>query len=173
LATLEENPSQLAHAAASFGWSLEESGVRLMYRSAVDLYLDEWVYELLDTVESSKASRVFIDGLANLRATTPDALRFKEYLYSFVQRCSRQGITLMMSLESPELFGLTRLTDSAISQMADNVVMLQFVRREREYRRAMTFLKSRATAIPLRTREYTISSNGIALVEGDHRRARA
>ena len=64
-ATLEENPSQLAAEAANFGWSLEESGVRLMYRSAVDLYLDEWVYELLEAVESSKARRVFIDGLAS------------------------------------------------------------------------------------------------------------
>ena len=73
----------------------------------------------------------------------------------------------MMSLETSELFGLTRLTDMAISQMADNVVLLQFVRRAQEYRRAMTFLKSRATAIPLRTWEYTISSNGIALVQGD------
>jgi circadian clock protein KaiC len=173
LAAFEENPSQLARAAASFGWSLEESEVRLMYRSAVDLYVDEWVYELLEAVESSKAARVFIDGVASLRAASPDPTRFKEYLYSLVQRCSRQGTTLMMSLESPELFGVTRVSETAISQMADNVVLLHFVRREGEYRRAMTFFKSRATAIPLRTWEYTISSNGIALVRHDHGRRRA
>lgn len=172
-ATLEENPSQLARAAASLGWSLEESGVRLMYRSAVDLYLDEWIYELLELLKSSKAARVFIDGLGNLRAAAADPVRFTEYLYSFIQRCSRNGVTLMMSLESPELFGVTRLGELSLSQMADNVVVLQFLQRDREYRRGMTFIKGRATAIEPRTWEYTISSGGIALVHGEPRDHRA
>ncbi len=164
LATLEENPSQLARAAASFGWSLEDLQVRVLYRSIVDLYLDEWVYELLETIDSTRAVRVFIDGLASLRAVSPDPLRFIEYLYSLVQRCSRLGVTLMMSLESPELFGHTRLADGALSRVPDNVVLLNFVRSDRGYRRAMTYVKSRALAIPPRTWEYTIGANGIVVV---------
>ena len=167
LATLEENPSQIARTAAGFGWSLEESRVRLMYRSAVDIYVDEWVYDLLELMDSSKAGRLFIDGLGNLRAAAPDPVRFREYLYSLVQRCSLQGVNLMMSVETPELFGVTRLTDVALSQMADNVVLLQFVRRNGEYRRAMTILKSRAMPTQTRLREYTIGPNGIALVQRD------
>ena len=172
-ATLEENPSQIERTAAGFGWSLEESRVRLMYRSAVDIYLDEWVYDLLELMDSSEAGRLFIDGLGNLRAAAPDPVRFREYLYSLVQRCSRQGVNLMMSVETPELFGVTRLTDVALSQMADNVVLLQFVPRNGEYRRAMTLIKSRAMDTRPRLREYTIGSNGIALVQRDqeHRRS--
>jgi circadian clock protein KaiC len=162
LATLEENPSQLARAASGFGWSLQEPEVHLMYRSAVDLYLDEWVYDLLDVIDSQQARRVFIDGLGNLRAAA-EAARFREYLYSLVQRCSRQGVNLMMSIETAELFGASRLAGGALSQMADNVVLLQFLRRDADYRRAMTILKSRAGRMEPRLHAYTIGPTGIEL----------
>jgi circadian clock protein KaiC len=162
LATLEENPSQLARAASGFGWWLQAPEVHLMYRSAVDLYLDEWVHDLLDLIDSHKARRVFIDGLANLRAAA-EMTRFREYLYSLVQRCSRHGVNLMMSIETAELFGATRLTEGALSQMADNVVLLQFLRRDDEYRRAMTILKSRAGKMEPRLHQYAIGEAGIEL----------
>jgi circadian clock protein KaiC len=164
LATLEENPSQLARVASTFGWSFENRAAHLMYRSTVDLYLDEWVYDLLDEIDAVNARRVFIDGLGNLRATATDTVRFREYMYSLVQRCSRLGVNLMMSLETAELFGVTRLTDIALSQTADNVILLQFVRGEGAYRRAMTVLKSRAIKTQPRMYEYTIGDHGIARI---------
>jgi circadian clock protein KaiC len=89
--------------------------------------------------------------------------RFREYLYSLVQRCSRHGVNLMMSIETTELFGATRLTEGALSQMADNVVLLQFLRRDDEYRRAMTILKSRAGKMEPRLHQYAIGDAGIEL----------
>jgi circadian clock protein KaiC len=73
-----------------------------------------------------------------------------------------------MSLESPELFGLTRLTDIPLSQMADNVLLLQFVRGDGEYRRALTVLKSRTARTEPGLSEYTIGSNGIELRHPGH-----
>ena len=46
IATLQENSTQLDRIVKGFGWSLASESVELMYRSPVDLYLDEWVYEL-------------------------------------------------------------------------------------------------------------------------------
>jgi circadian clock protein KaiC len=163
-ATFDENPSQLAGAAAGFGWSFETAGAHLMYRSGVDLHLDEWVHELLELVEPRDISRIFIDGLGSLRSAAHDPVRFQEYLYSLVQRFARRGVTLMMSLESPELFGTTRLTDIPLSQLADNVLLLQFMRRDGEYRRAITVLKTRSGKTEPRLNEYTIGSQGIELV---------
>jgi circadian clock protein KaiC len=54
-----------------------------MYRSPVDLYLDEWVYDLLDTVHRTGATRVAIDSLGDLAASTGDELRFREYIYPY------------------------------------------------------------------------------------------
>ena len=172
-ATFDENPSQIAAAAASFGWSFDVPEIHLVYRSAVDLHLDEWVYELLELVESGDVRRVFIDGLANLRAAAQDPTRFQEYLYSLVQRFARNAVTFMMSLESAELFAPSRLTDVPLSQIADNVLVLQFVHRDGEYRRALTVLKSRGAKTEPRLSEYTIGSNGIELSQpGGSRRIR-
>jgi circadian clock protein KaiC len=172
-ATFDENPSQIARTAAGFGWSFEAAAVQLFYRSAVDLHLDEWVYKLLELVEPQEISRVFIDGLGSLRTAAHDPVRFQEYLYSLVQRFARRDVTLMMSLESPELFGVTRLTDLPLSQISDNVLVLQFVRRESEYRRAITVLKSRAERTEPRMTEYTIGPQGIELRPPEGRRPTA
>jgi circadian clock protein KaiC len=72
IATLQENPIQLQKLARGFGWSLDDGGVAVMYRSPNDVYIDEWVYELLDVVERTAARRVMIDGLSDLQYATPD-----------------------------------------------------------------------------------------------------
>ena len=51
-----------------------------MYRAPVDLYVDEWVYDLLATVERSNARRVLIDSLTDLEFASPDRSRFREYI---------------------------------------------------------------------------------------------
>jgi hypothetical protein len=48
----------------------------------VDLYLDEWLYELLEVIERTRARRVFIDSLGDLRRGAVDKLRSREYLYT-------------------------------------------------------------------------------------------
>ena len=46
-ATFQENPVQLERIVQGFSWSFKEPKVELMFRPPVDLYLDEWVYDLL------------------------------------------------------------------------------------------------------------------------------
>ena len=109
-----------------------------MYRTPVDLYLDEWVHDFLDTLQRTGATRVAIDSLGDLRAACRDELRFREYIYSLLQRCARANISVMMTQEVPELFGVTRLSEYGISHLSDNVLLLQFLRGDSELKRAIT-----------------------------------
>ncbi|NMH96788.1 ATPase domain-containing protein [Pseudonocardia acidicola] len=163
VATMQENPAQLERAAQQFGWSMIEDGITLLYRSPVDLYLDEWVYELLDLVEATGARRVLIDSLGDLQGAASDVTRFREYLYSLTQRCSRRGVSLLMTYEVPELYGLTRLSEHNVSHLADNVVLLRFRESGRAVSRTLTVLKSRAGGHDVRVREFEISTGGITL----------
>ena len=163
LATLQEHPVQLERIAASFGWSLEENDVELMYRSPVDIYVDEWVYELLEAVERTGARRVLIDSLTDLQQASPDPVRFREYMYSLVQRFARQGVSLFMTSELNDLFQITRLSEHGISHLADNVVLLQYLREESSVLRALTVLKTRASRHDPEIREYKITPDGIIL----------
>jgi circadian clock protein KaiC len=71
VATLQENPIQLQRMAGGFGWSLDDERVAVMYRSPNDVYIDEWVYELLDLIETTGARRVLIDSLSDLNYAAP------------------------------------------------------------------------------------------------------
>ena len=66
LAAFQEHPTQLARIARTFGWDFDRSDVHVLGRSPVDLYVDEWVYELLACIEQTNARRVVIDSLGDL-----------------------------------------------------------------------------------------------------------
>jgi circadian clock protein KaiC len=163
IATLQENPVQLERVVRSFGWSLEEESVEVMYRSPVDIYIDEWFHELLERIEGRRVSRVLIDSLDDLGFTTQDEVRFREYMYSLVQRCARNGVSLMMTLEVPDLARITHLSDFNISHLADNVVLLQYVWSGAKVKRALTVLKARASPLAPTVREFKIVPEGIVL----------
>jgi circadian clock protein KaiC len=168
IANLQENPTQLERTARGFGWSLRNPGVSVLYRSSVDLYIDEWVNEVLETAEVRGVSRLLIDSVGDLAFTSPDTVRFREYIYSLVQRCSRQGISVLMTMETPDLFHPTRLSESGISNMSDNVILLQFLRDQSRVKRALTVLKTRASLHEPEIRQYSISGEGIVLGEVFH-----
>jgi circadian clock protein KaiC len=165
IASLQENRTQLQRVAAGFGWSLSEPHVEVMYRSPVDIYIDEWVYELIQVVERTGARRVLVDSLADLRIAAADETRFQEFVYSLVQRFSQQGVSILMTLEIPELFHAERVSDSAVSHLSDNVVLLSYIKEEKSISRAMAVIKSRASYHDPGIRQFNIGPDGIVLAD--------
>jgi circadian clock protein KaiC len=163
IATLQENPVQLERMARSFGWSLDDEGVAVMYRSPNDVYIDEWVYELLDLVEATGATRVLIDSLSDLHYAATDPVRFREFIYSLTQRLSRSGVSPMMTSEVADLFHVGSLAEYGISHLSDNVLLLQYVRADSRLMRTVTVVKSRTSAHDPEIREFDINSGGITL----------
>jgi circadian clock protein KaiC len=163
IASLQENPVQLERIARGFGWSLEDPGVTVLYRSPNDVYVDEWVYELLACIERTGAKRVLIDSLSDLQYATPDPIRFREFVYSLTQRLSRAGISPVLTSEVPELFHIGRLAEYGISHLSDNVILLQYLRADSRLLRTVTVLKSRASAHDPEVREFDITADGIVL----------
>ena len=163
IATLQENPIQLQRVARGFSWSLDSERVAVMYRSPNDVYIDEWVYELLNLIESTSATRVMIDSLSDLQYASPDPVRFREFIYSLTQRLSRAGISTILTSEIPDLFHVGRLAEYGISHLSDNVILLQYLRAESRLLRTVTVLKSRASAHDPEIREFDITPDGIVL----------
>jgi circadian clock protein KaiC len=164
IATLQENPTQLERIVRGFDWSLRDDNVTLMYRPPVDLYVDQWVYELFDTVDATGATRVLVDSLGDLQAASPDPTRFREYIYSLLHRFSRQGVSAMMTYEIAELYGITSLTEYGASHLADNVVLLQYHGvDDATVTRTLAVLKTRASSHDPRIRGFEITTDGIVL----------
>ena len=163
LVTFQESRTQLARIVTSFGWSLADPAITMMDCSPVDLHIDEFVYRLLDTIERTGARRVMIDSLNDVMAGVADPTRTREFSYSLVQRLARAGVSLMVTLESTELFNITQLSELAMSHMADNVVLLQHLHSGHEMKRALTVLKTRGASHTASVQEFHITSGGIVL----------
>jgi circadian clock protein KaiC len=161
IATFQENPSELERTARGFGWSTTAGDVSLMYHNPIDLYVDQWIYSLLDTIEATGAKRVLVDSLNDLRAASPDATWFRKSIYSLMQCCTRLGVAVVTTDEVPELFGLAQLTERGASHVADNVLLLQYRLAAGGLARTLTVLKTRAGGHDTLAREFEITGEGI------------
>jgi circadian clock protein KaiC len=170
IATLQENPTQLARVLSALNWPLTLPGVEIMYRSPVDIYIDEWVHELLHVTEATQARRVVIDSLLDLQMASPDETRFREFMYSLAQRFSRQGISLLITYETADIFAAGRLSEFAVSHLADNAIFLGYSRDRGTTSRFLGVLKTRASSHDPAMREFSIGRDGISIgdVSGEH-----
>lgn len=163
IASFQENPSQLERVLSAYGWSLDEENMHLFYRSAVDLYIDEWMSLLLEQIERLGIRRVLVDSIGDLEVVAADETRFREFAYSFIQRCTRAGVSVMFTLELRDLFFTSRLGEGAFSHVADNVVLMQYVREGTRIKRAVTVIKSRGTGHDSQVHEFDITDDGVVL----------
>lgn len=163
IASLQENPTQLHRVITGFGWPAELPAIEIMYRSPVDIYIDEWVYDLLHTIERTGARRVLLDSLGDLQMAAPDETRFREFMYSLTQRLSRQGISVLMTCEVPELFGTQRLSEFVVSHLSDNVILLSYHHDQGQVKRALSVIKTRASGHDPAMREFSVGPAGITI----------
>lgn len=163
LATFQETETQLGRIVSSFGWSIHDPNVQILSRGIVDLNIDEWVYELIELVEGTGARRVVIDSLLDVAAAAGNPVRFREWISSLIQRFSRTGVSLMLVVEVPDMFRLTRVSEHGISHLSDNVVLLQYVQDGAELGRALTVLKTRGMRHRPMIHRYDITNEGFKL----------
>lgn len=163
IASLQENPTQLQRMITALGWPADAPAIEIMYRSPVDIYIDEWVYELLHTVERIGARRVLVDSIGDLQMAAPDETRFREFMYSLVQRLSRQGISVLMTCEVPELFGTLRLSEFVASHLSDNLILLNYHHDQGQVKRALSVIKTRASGHDPEMREFGVGPAGITI----------
>ena len=162
MATLQENASQIHQTLETFG--IDKSNFTVLYNSPVDLYIDEWVYELLDTAQRLGARRIVIDSINDLRTAVGEETRLREYLYSLSQRCSRLGISLLLTFETSELMNLTTVSaGEAVSNLADNVLLLRYTLSKHQIGRSLAVLKTRGSGHDLFVRPFEISPTGISI----------
>ncbi|MDH7486379.1 MAG: ATPase domain-containing protein [Anaerolineae bacterium] len=161
--SFQEDPNQLAQIARNFGFDLEalraQGLVAMFYTSPVELDVDEHILKIVETIERVGARRVVIDSVSVFEAgTVRDPNRYFNYVYSLVQWFKNHGVTAMLTYERSEMFGGELvLTGTGVSHIADNAIVMRYVRIGSEMRRAITVLKARGSEHSKEVREYLIS----------------
>jgi circadian clock protein KaiC len=167
-ATLQESISQLTRVVAGGEWAELKDRVTIHRRSPVDVYIDEWVHDVLATVEQTGAKLLVIDSLSDLRIASPDETRFEEYVYSLGQRCSRMGTTVLMTLETRPPFAFAGMIGTSLSHIADNILLIGYHVDGSEVRRAAHVLKSRGSAHDQGIYEFTVANSGLRIGDRIH-----
>ena len=162
-ATLQETTSQLTRMLGGGRRASFDGIVEVHRRSPVDMYVDEWVYEVLDTVERTGAELLVVDSLSDLRIASPDGTRFDEYVYSLGQRSARTGTTVLMTLESQPAFAFAGTVGTSLSHLADNIVVIGYRLDGHRVRRVIHVLKSRGSAHDEAIHEFDIAADGIVI----------
>jgi circadian clock protein KaiC len=161
----QENPTQLARIMASFGWQPEKllnDGFELMYRSPVEMQLDEVTSELFHRVREGKIKRVVIDALGDLERSSIDRQRFSDFVYALTQWFAAENVTCMMTYELTNLFEVHGISDQEVSNMSDNILLLRFKEGE-TMERTLRIIKTRGSAHDNREHRLEITGKGVVI----------
>lgn len=162
----QENPVQIERITRGFGWDtkkLEKEGLfELMYRSPVEMQLDEVAARIFERVQAGKVKRVVIDALGDLKRRSLDENRFADYIYALTQWFALKQVTCLLTYELAELFEFHSITGEEISNMADNVLLLRFTP-EAEMSRTLRVVKTRGSAHDQREHLLELSRKGVAV----------
>lgn len=169
LFTLEETPSQLRAIAGRMGWdleALEKKGLfAIHYSSPVELSTDLYLNDARVLAERMGAKRAVLDGLNSLSLGVTSERRFRELVYALTKHLGALGITLLMTVETPQLLGSAQLSGLGLSSIADQVIMLRYTEVEARLERAILVLKIRGSEHDTKLRKYTIGSGGMTVGE--------
>jgi len=167
IVTFEEFPQQYYRDAASFGWDFrgleQEQKLRVIMSSPEVTRLDlESVGGMIESAAREMgARRVLIDSLSHFERLTSDPVELRSVQYSFINALKREGLTSVLTRESPALFGEDSSEESDIAFMVDSYILLRYVEIESAIQKALLVLKLRGSDHAKDIRQFQITGKGI------------
>ena len=166
IVTFEEFPQQYYHDAAAFGWDfrqLEKQGMLKVVMTSPEVgQMDiTSVGGILEGhINQLGARRVVIDSISHFARLTQDPVKLRGLEYSFINALKREGLTSVLTRESPVLLG--EIADgSDIGFVVDSYTVLRYVEIESAIRKALLVLKMRGSDHAKDIRQYDIVGHGI------------
>jgi circadian clock protein KaiC len=165
--TFEEFPQQYYHDAAAFGWDFEQlekdSKLRVIMTSPEVTRLDvESVGGMIETaVTEMGARRLLVDSITHFERLTQDPVELRSLEYGFINALKREGLTSLLTRESPTLLGEAPEGDSDIAFVVDSYLLLRYVEIESTIRKALLVLKMRGSDHAKDIRQFEITDHGV------------
>ena len=165
--SLDEKQGQIERNAKTLEIGLEKhfgKEIILLCEPPLELEIDVHFQNIVRIIDEKKIKRVVVDSVVSYDCMGDrDA---EDFIYTLATYLKNIGVTTFMNYESPELLGLSQISESMnASAVVDNIILLNYVEISTQMRRAITVPKSRGSAIPQRTREYVIEKGGLRLID--------
>ena len=167
--TFEEFPQQYYRDAESFGWDfrrLESEGKLkvIMTSPGVSRSEAESVGGRIETLAREMgARRILVDSISHFDQMAGDSLELRSVVFGFINALKREGLTSVLTRESPVLLGGEEEKHS-IAYVVDSYIMLRYVEIESAIRKALLVLKLRGSDHAKDIRQFEITDHGIEIM---------
>lgn len=168
-AIFEERPQDYIYRAKNIGLDLEtpikNGKLKLLYLRPLDLTVDETIYEVLDAVRETGATRLVIDSIAGFELALAPGFRedFRESLYRMIGNLRAAGVTILSTIEVSESFTDFPFSHYAISFLTDDIIRLRYVSIKGQLRKMITVVKMRGSKHSIDIREFEITDKGFKI----------
>lgn len=165
--TFEEFPQQYYRDAATFGWDFnrleKENKLRIIMSSpeVTKADLENIGGRIEKLAQEIKARRVLVDSLSHFERLSQDPVELRSIVYSFVNALKREGMTSVLTRESPALLGEAASVDEDVAFIADSYVLLRYVEIDSAVYKALLVLKLRGSNHAKDIRQFAITPEGI------------
>lgn len=112
---------------------------------ALDLSIDETLYELTETIRRTNAKRVVIDSLSGFELALAPTFRedFRESLYRMVAILTGMGVTVLMTSELEDRYTDLRFSPYGAAFLTDAIIVQRYIEVQSRLRRVIAVVKVR------------------------------
>lgn len=167
LAVFEERPEGYRAKARTMGIDLDryiaEGRAEVVYLRALDLSVDETLFELHEAVKRLDAQRVVLDSVSGLEVALAPSYEadFRETLYNLSAFLTDHGMTVLMTVETVEAFDRLHFTPNSISLIADTFLLQRYVELKGRLEPVIAVVKMRHSSHDRAVRLLEISAEGL------------
>jgi circadian clock protein KaiC len=161
-----ETPKRALAKADGIGLDLktrcEQGHLEVAWQSPVETSLDGIGGRILETIDRSKAVRLFIDGFDALQNAAAYPERVPQFFAALGRELRARGVTAVHSAELRAIFApQIEAPARGLSPLLENLILLRFVELRRQVRRAVSVLKMRDSDFDSTLRELVIDNQGL------------
>ena len=161
----EEPESQIRRIISGFNWDIsgcEKRGLlRLDSLYPDDLTPEAHLLRIKRHVEELKAKRLVLDSVSAM-----ENVMERDTFFDFSKRLTSilKNAQITSILNNTRSIGGMTITETKISTLADNIIMLKFIEIESSMRKALIILKVRGSDFDKHITEYAITSRGFEVI---------
>lgn len=160
----EESSEQVFRNAHSFGWDLKgaEADGKVFMECTVpeELKAEEHFKKITQLVKKHNIKRFVIDSLSAIDRIYP-ADRFREFIIGLNAFLKRSKVTSFFTNTTASLLDTSQITETHLSTVVDNIVLLKYVELDGQLKRAVAVIKARGTEHDKRVRQNMVDSRGV------------
>ena len=146
---------------------VSQNKLELVYLRLLDLTLEEALLEIQGAVQRLGARRLAIDSLSVFELALAPTFRedFRESLFRMVGALAGGRLTVLMTVEVAESFGILQFGPQLVPVLADDVILQRYVELDGQLRKVLTVVKMRRSQHSVDLHGYQITDRGLVVGE--------